>query len=136
MTCLDHSRRHDLGMRNLISRLVLGAALVGSMSAAGCYATASTRPAHVYVATEVRTAPPRPRVVRVRARPGYVYVQGRWEYDGYDWRWREGYYVRERPGYVYNQGRWDRRGDHYVWIQGAWRVQPRENRTYVNTYRR
>jgi hypothetical protein len=121
-------------MRNLVARLLLGATFVGALSTAGCYATATARPARVYVA-EVQTAPPRPRVIHVRQRPGYVYVQGRWTWDGYDWRWVDGHYVRQRPGYVYSQGRWVQRGGRYVWVDGGWRTRG-DGRTYVNTYRR
>jgi hypothetical protein len=103
-------------MRNLVSKLVLAIGLAGAV--AGCAGSATYSSRGGYVA--VRSAPPAPVEVYYEDRPGYVWLEGRWVWDGYDWRWREGRYVRARPGFVYHQGYWDLRGSSWVWIDGRW----------------
>ena len=69
-------------------------------------------------------------------RPGYVYIQGRWDRNGSQWVWRDGYWDRQRSGYYYEDGRWDRRGNRHVWVEGSWRsgnrVQPARNNNNGN----
>jgi len=77
------------------------------------------------------TPPPPPaRVISVEPRPGYAYIQGRWDLEGGRWVWRDGYWIRQRTGYVYDQGYWDRRGSGYVWVEGRWEPQ-RSGHVYV-----
>lgn len=71
----------------------------------------------VYVVDET---PPRPRYERVTARPGYVWVQGRYEYRGSRWVWQPGYWVRGRAGYHWEHGQWVRRGNRWHWVEGRW----------------
>jgi hypothetical protein len=66
-------------------------------------------------------APPPPRVVVVSARPGYVWIDGRWAFIDDEWVWQSGYWARERPGYIYVQGRWVVRERHYHWRDGHFR---------------
>jgi hypothetical protein len=120
-------------MRNL-HRLLFPTLIAGALSAActaGYSGYTTTGTATVYTATP-RVAPPPPRVVYRDHRPGYVYVQGRWVWDGYQWTWVEGRWLRQRAGYVYDQGYWDRRGDTYVWVSGRWT--PRGNTRYRVEY--
>lgn len=69
---------------------------------------------------EVESEPPPPRVVHYEARPGFIWIEGRWNWRGGQWVWADGYYERERAGYVYAPGRWERRGRRHVWIEGRW----------------
>jgi hypothetical protein len=117
-------------MRNLLHRLLLATLAAGTLTATACYGHATYRTSgYGYI----RTAPPPPREVYYRPRPGYVYVQGSWQWYGNDYRWRPGRYVRERPGYVYVQGKWLQRGDQWVWYDGRW--EPRRSRVRVRDHR-
>jgi WXXGXW repeat (2 copies) len=69
---------------------------------------------------EVESEPPPPRVVHYDSRPGFIYIDGRWDWRGGQWVWRDGYYERERAGYIYAPGRWQRRGRGHVWVEGRW----------------
>lgn len=112
-------------MRTTKRTRALRASLLGAVLAAvtagllpGCIIAA--RPAYV-----VDISPPPPRHVHVVARPGHVWVDGRWAYVSGGWQWYDGYYVAERPGYVYVGGRWDHHGGRYHWREGAWRPRGR-----------
>jgi hypothetical protein len=65
--------------------------------------------------------PPPPPMERVRARRGWVWVEG-----GYEWRhgghYRKlpGHWEKERADRHWHSGRWDWRGDHYEWAAGGW----------------
>jgi hypothetical protein len=67
-------------------------------------------------------APPPPRVENVNARRGFIWVRGRWEWNGSDWAWTPGHYERERAGYIYREPRWEQRDGVYVKIDGTWVV--------------
>ena len=69
---------------------------------------------------EVESEPPPPRVVHYDTRPGFIYIDGRWDWRGGQWVWADGYYERERVGYIYAPGRWERRGRRHVWVEGRW----------------
>jgi hypothetical protein len=66
---------------------------------------------------------PAPQTVAVRARAGFVWVEGYWRWTGYDWTWISGHWVRERPNYLYVQGRWELNRGRHRWVSGYW--QPR-----------
>ena len=106
-------------LRRLIpALLVAGAATLGS----ACTVHGSGRVYGPSADVVVYDPPPPPRRVYAAYRPGYVWVDGRWDWAGGRWLWREGYYVRERPNYVYTPGQWRRAssGRGYVYIQGRW----------------
>ncbi|MBB3639161.1 MULTISPECIES: YXWGXW repeat-containing protein [Variovorax] len=70
----------------------------------------------------VMTAPPPPRYEPLPPpRGGFVWVPGRWMWDGRAYAWRPGGWQPERVGYVYAPGRWieDRGG--WRWTEGDWR---------------
>ena len=71
-------------------------------------------------AVVVDSPPPPPRRTRVEVRPGFVWVEGTWAYQGNQWVWRDGYWERERAGYVYVQGRWSKRGGRWHWVEPRW----------------
>ncbi len=64
--------------------------------------------------------PPPPPMERVRGRPGWVWVEGGFEWRHGRYRRLPGHWERERPGRQWHSGRWDWRGDHYEWVPGAW----------------
>jgi len=105
-------------MKKLSSLLLV--TLVAS-AASGC--VVRTR-GHVRVApvavVEVEEAPPPPRTVVVETRPGFVFVQGHWNYRGGRYVWLAGHWERERANHVWVQGRWERRGNRHVWVEGRW----------------
>ena len=71
--------------------------------------------------TMIRIAPPEPRYERVpRARSGYVWVPGYWNWRGHRHEWVRGTWMRERPGYVYQQPRWIQRDGQWYMEQGRW----------------
>ena len=73
--------------------------------------------------TLIRVAPPAPRYERVpRARPGYVWVPGYWNWNAQRHRhqWVAGTWVRERQGYYYNEPRWVERDGRWMLNRGAW----------------
>lgn len=118
-------------MRNLLSRLVLAGVVAGSLTATACVGSARGY-GRVGVAA-VDTAPPAPVKVYYDERPGYVHVQGRWIWDGNQWRWIEGRWMRQRPGHVYTQGYWAQQDGAYVWIDGGWEPR-RAGYVYSNGY--
>jgi hypothetical protein len=76
---------------------------------------------HAGGAVAVDVAPPAPTVgYYYTPRAGYVWVEGRWSWDGYQWQWTPGYWVAARPGFVYVQGYWDFYGGRYLWVRGRW----------------
>ncbi len=101
-----------------ITGLVLVTLLAGAASA--CVVRGSARVAPVAV-IEVEEEPPPPRQERYEARPGFVYIQGRWAHRGGRYVWVDGRYERERRGRGFVQGHWERRGRRHVWIEGHWR---------------
>src|SRR5580765_6296449 len=65
----------------------------------GVYAEA---PAPDYGTVYPTAAPPQP-VVEYRPQPpgwGYTWVDGYWDWTGYDWSWSSGYWVPQRAGYA------------------------------------
>ena len=111
---------------------VLAGALLGGCTGGVMFDATVPTPTYGVVVTE---APPPPRYVEVAPRPGFVWIQGRWDYRGGRYVWMNGRWERERAGYVYAPGRWDHRGNGYVWVNGGWnhggparRVERREER--------
>lgn len=74
----------------------------------------------------VMTAPPPPRYEPLPPpRGGFVWVPGRWVWDGRAYGWRPGGWQPAREGYAYAPGRWveDRGG--WRWNEGDWRREAR-----------
>jgi hypothetical protein len=108
-----------MSLKNTLGSLALLASLVAGAS--GCVVRAHGHVGAPVAFVEVEEEPPPPRVVVVDSRPGFVWIEGRWDRAGNRWAWRDGYWERERSGYVWEQGRWDRRGRGHVWVEGRWR---------------
>jgi hypothetical protein len=121
-------------LRTITNALVTAAAALGlAFASPGCM----TRGRGAIYVTDTR--PPPPRHIEADYRPGYVYIQGRWEHRDRGWIWRDGYYSRERPGHVDIQGRWYSDGGRWRWSDGRWdrRVrhdEPRRRR-HINDHR-
>lgn len=64
--------------------------------------------------------PALPTTVVVQPRRGYVWVEGHWNWDGYQWAWVDGYWARARSGYDYVQGAWQTHGNYRRWVSGRW----------------
>src|SRR5262245_41748004 len=92
-------------------RAFLGVALLGAALSTGCVARG-------YIVADV--APPPPRHFVVEARPGFIWVEGRWARSAGDWAWVDGYWVAERPGYFFVQGSWVRDGSRWRYRSGEW----------------
>jgi hypothetical protein len=166
-------------MRNRLFGLLLVGTLTALVTTSGCYAgyhgqvgyrggggsslaRLATTVAVIGVATAIVASQP-PVVAHVEyydygSRPGYVWVNGRYNYTNNQWYWQNGYWQNEqpgrywvqgtwtnqnngyvwvdgywadpRPGYVYCDGYWDNRGNGYTWVQGSWEVQ-RPGHVYV-----
>ncbi len=83
----------------------------------------------------VDAAPPAARVTVVTPRPGYVWIEGRWEWIGGGWHWQPGWWVRERPGFVWIGGGWYHDGGHWRWRDGRWDRHPVVERPRVRDHR-
>jgi len=64
-------------------------------------------------------APPSPREESQAARAGFVWIAGKWDWNG-KWDWTAGHWERERAGKQWHQGHWDRNGASWSWTEGAW----------------
>ena len=69
----------------------------------------------------VRVAPPEMRVETVPdPRPGYIWVNGHWDWRNNRHEWVRGTWLRERHGYVYNPSHWDEREGQWRLDRGGW----------------
>ena len=70
----------------------------------------------------VMGAPPPPRYEPLPPpRGGFVWVPGRWAWDGRAYAWRQGSWQPERAGYVYAPGQWIQDRGGWRWTEGDWR---------------
>lgn len=104
-------------MRRTLIRLAVLALVAGAVPAL----SSCTTYGHASGAVVVESGPPTPDLgYYYYPRDGYVWVEGRWSWDGASWQWQPGYWVAARPGFVYVQGYWDYYGGQYVWVRGRW----------------
>lgn len=97
-------------------KLILSAMVVSAIAA-----TAATKPVHAATEIYVNVPPPAVRYEAVpRARPGYVWAPGYWDYRGTRHVWVRGHWVRERPGYVYYAPRWYNDGGRWRFERERW----------------
>ncbi|MFM9436973.1 hypothetical protein ACFDR9_004060 [Janthinobacterium sp. CG_23.3] len=77
--------------------------------------------AHPVAVDYVQVAPPPPRYERTpRARHGYVWSPGHWEWRGRRHAWVAGNWIAERRGYVYRNPAWAQRDGRWYMEQGRW----------------
>ncbi len=100
--------------------------LIGSFAfavlATGCVVSGEAHVRAPVAVVEVDSEPPPPQYEEVVVRPGFVFIQGRWNWEGGRWVWMNGHYERERAGYFWAPGRWEARGGRHVWVEGEWRA--------------
>jgi hypothetical protein len=72
--------------------------------------------------------PPAPRYTRVQPRTGYVWVEGRYNWEYNQWVWMPGHYERARVGYRWVDGNWDQRDGRWAWREGRWDRDRDDNR--------
>ena len=58
--------------------------------------------------------------VAAASRPGYLWVDGHWDWEGDRWQWSEGYWIAEQPGFIWIQGGWFESGGHHYYRPGRW----------------
>ncbi|MDC8756549.1 YXWGXW repeat-containing protein [Janthinobacterium fluminis] len=69
----------------------------------------------------LQIAPPPPRHERMpRARHGYLWSPGYWEWRGQRYAWVPGAWLAERRGYDYRQPNWSQRDGHWYMEPGRW----------------
>ena len=81
-----------------------------------------TRPYDQYERVYV-SAPPPPTVVEYRSvqpGPGYFWIDGYWDWTGYDWYWIAGSWYASRPGYFYVRPSYVSSGGRWVYQRGYW----------------
>jgi len=84
-------------------------------------ALASPALAQINISIDIGSAPPPPRVEVVHeGRPGYMWIQGFWYWDGHKHRWAKGHWEKERPGHRWVPARWEDRGGRHHYEPGRW----------------
>src|SRR5262249_35576089 len=102
----------DYGARRLsMNRMrrvlgLLGFAIAVAAAAPGCFVEARGHARYSGGAVATYEAPPPPREEQVEMRPGYVWIQGRWDWRGGQWVWVDGRWEAQRSGYEWQQGSW------------------------------
>lgn len=86
----------------------------------------------------VNSYPPEPLYEEMTPSPGYgyVWIDGYWDWDGYDWSWVRGRWVRNRSGYVYVAPYYDYVEGRYIYRSGYWSHRSRLPRSVrIRSYR-
>ncbi|WP_459851879.1 YXWGXW repeat-containing protein [Humidesulfovibrio idahonensis] len=84
-------------------------------------AMAAPAMAQVNISIDLGIAPPPPRVEVIHeGRPGFVWIEGFWYWDGHKHRWSKGHWEHERPGHHWVAPRWEPRGDRHHYEPGRW----------------
>jgi hypothetical protein len=76
----------------------------------------------VTVSAYPTAAPPAPRVESYAARPGFVWIAGRWDWRNGQWAWIDGHWERERANMMWVAGRWEMQGNRWIWVEGSWQA--------------
>jgi hypothetical protein len=104
--------------------VTVAAALLGSLLTAG----ALSAPAYAGLDVNINLGvpPPTARVeVTPGPRPGYVWAQGYWAYDGGQYVWVSGRWETARAGYRWSPERWESRSNRYYFVPGHWEAEER-----------
>jgi len=104
-------------MQPHMRRLALG--LLVAVGITGCIIVPDRRP---YVGGVVMAAPPLPReeVIGVAPAPGYIWLNGYWNWVGGRHVWVPGYWAAPRPGLHWVAPLWVRRGNGWLMRPGHW----------------
>ena len=101
---------------SILTKVGLALALAAAVPACVVQAQGRVRTRGAVVITE---APPAPQEETIVVKSGYVWVRGRWDWQG-SWVWVPGHYERERAGKAWADGRWEQRNNNWVWVEGEW----------------
>ncbi|HEY2648518.1 MAG TPA: hypothetical protein VGI38_04965 [Puia sp.] len=92
-----------------MKKYLLALSILSGVILMGCTAGyVSERPAEV---TYVRPVSPG---------PGYVWIDGEWEYSGGSYHRREGSWQQAREGHTWKSGYWENNNKGYKWHKGGW----------------
>jgi hypothetical protein len=111
-------QREDPMLRRVSHRLLLTTVLIAA-SAAPAFAQIRVE-GSATINVGPTSAPPAPRAERARARRGWVWVGGRYEWRNGAWVWQAGRWERERRGKRWRDGRWEERHGRWEWVDGRW----------------
>jgi len=101
-----------LAMAALASGCVVRAALAPVAVSGGVYVEGSSGSSDYATVYPSSFAPePIPEYRPMPPGAGYMWVDGYWDWTGYDWTWSSGYWAQERVGYAYVAPR-------YVYVEG------------------
>lgn len=103
----------------IFTMLTVVATLLGGGLFSAAEAQPGDRPQHT-VRVRPDQPPPAPRSERVRARRGFVWVAGHWDWQNGAWAWMAGHWERQRPGKRWRDIRWEQREDTWVRVGGEW----------------
>jgi hypothetical protein len=77
-------------------------------------------PAPGYVEVVAPQPPPPMFVENVAPRPGYIWANGYWRWDGRRYVAARGHWEPARPGYHYVHPHWEQGRDGWHWRAGVW----------------
>jgi len=84
-------------------------------------AALASAPAFAQQVVIVQQAPPPMRMeVMPSPRPGYVWDQGHWRWEGRGYVWMPGHWQPVRYGAHWRPGHWQARGPNWYWVEGHW----------------
>jgi hypothetical protein len=101
------------------------AATAAALIATASFAPAQAQPHHPRAdVIIIKKAPPAPRHEAVpKARRGYDWVPGYWNWNGRRHEWVAGHWEKLRPGYVYQRANWRHDRDGWYLERGGWRAE-------------
>lgn len=113
---MNRTNRFAVGIQKALG--ALGLMLAIGTAGGGCVIAARGQlRTGVVVADQ---APPPDQVETYDARPGYVWIKGRWDWQNGGWQWVQGHWERERAGYGYQHGSWQQANGRWHWTEGQW----------------
>ncbi|MDN4035951.1 YXWGXW repeat-containing protein [Massilia sp. YIM B02443] len=100
-------------------------ATAAALIATASFAPAQAQPHHPRAdVIIIKKAPPAPRHEAVpKARRGYDWVPGYWNWNGRRHEWVAGHWEKLRPGYVYQRANWRHDRDGWHLERGGWRAE-------------
>ena len=50
-----------------------------------------------------------------------IWINGQWEVDNNQYKWKKGHWTAKRVGYVFIDGEWHKKSNGWVWKEGFWK---------------